>query len=356
MDLPRIRVYMPAYEPKREHIRAAVESVRAQTNPDWTLLINDDASVREDTASHVQDFLSDPRITFRKNPKNLGIGGNWNACWREVSPQQHTQEPKISSVNGASPPLPAGVGRVGEGVRGVRQNSEYVAFLFHDDLWEPAYLEKMIAALDAHPSAGFAAANHTYVKEGEVPAAPFYEELHAFVQKNIAPGLHAHGEFLRWWISRGLRPNVIGEPSFVVLRRSLMESVGPFNASMVQFLDSEYWARCLLKADWVYVPEDLGKFRVHPAGMSAVNEGLGRGVFERFQTLQTVVAGLSPEERGTGNAALVNALSGMIGQYFARRKQGKQVKGHGKSGLRVFVFRHPLLTLRAIIGWMAQKQ
>ncbi|MDO8468257.1 MAG: glycosyltransferase [Candidatus Peribacter sp.] len=335
MERSRTVVYMPAYEPKREHIRAAVESVRAQTNPDWTLLINDDASVREDVKSHVQDYLSDPRITLRRNPRNLGIGGNWNACWQGAPPS----------------PEAGGVAREG-GVGGVRQSSEYVAFLFHDDLWEPAYLEKMIAALDLHPSAGFAAANHTYVKEGEVPAAPFYEELHAFVQKNIAPGLHAHGEFLRWWMARGLKPNVIGEPSFVVLRRSLMEQIGPFNASMVQFLDSEYWARCLLKADWIYVAEDLGKFRVHPAGMSAVNEGLGRGVFERFQTLQTVVAGLPPEERSAGNAAIVNALSGMIGQYFARRKQGRSVSGHGKSGLREFILRHPLLTLRAIIGWI----
>ena len=320
---------MPAYEPKKAHIRAAVESVRAQTCTDWTLFINDDASMREDTQSHVQDFLTDPRITLKRNERNLGIGGNWNACWQSSSP----------------PPAGEGLGERG-----------LVAFLFHDDLWEPTYLEKMIAALDLHPSAGFAAANHTYVKEGEVPAAPFYEELQRFVHQNITPGLHEHHEFLRWWISRGFKPNVIGEPSFVVLRRLLMEAVGPFNASMVQFLDSEYWARCLLKADWVYVPEDLGKFRVHPASMSAVNEGLGRGVFERFQTLQTVVADLPPEERSVGNTAIVNALSGMIGQYFARRKQGKQVKGHGNSGLRAFVLCHPLLTLCAIIKWMMEKR
>lgn len=315
MDLPRVTVSMPAYEPKREHIRAAVESVLAQTFADWTLLINDDASVREDTQSHVQDYLSDPRITFSRNPKNLGIGGNWNACWP-------------------------------------RGNSEYVAFLFHDDVWESTYLEKMIATLDLNPSAGFAAANHTYLKEGEVRAAPFYEELHDFVQKNITPGLNEHREFLRWWLERGLKPNVVGEPSFVLLRRSLMETVGPFNAAMVQFLDNEYWARCLLKADWVYVAEDLGKFRVHPAGMSAVNEGLGRGVFERFQTLQTVVAGLPPEERSTGNTAIVHALSGMIGQYLARRKQGRTVSGHGSGGLKKFVLRHPILLLRALMQWI----
>lgn len=301
---------MPAYEPKRDHIRAAVESVVRQTVGDWTLLINDDASRREDTAAHIADFVSDPRITFRRNARNLGIGGNWNACWPQA-------------------------------------NAEYIAFLFHDDLWEPAYLEKMTAALDANPSAGFAAANHTYMKEGDVTNASFYAELHAFVQATITPGLQEHRAFLRWWLERGLRPNVIGEPSFVVLRRALMEDVGPFNDTMVQFLDSEYWARCLLRADWVYVADDLGKFRVHPSGMSAVNEGLGRGVFERFQTLQTIVAGLPAEEKPAGETAIVQALSGMIGKYLARQKQGKSISGQGSGGLKTFLLRHPVLTLRA---------
>lgn len=320
---------MPAYEPKKAHIRAAVESVLAQTEKNWTLLINDDASVRESVKSYVQDFLGDPRITFRRNPKNLGIGGNWNECLKNDPPPPLTGE--------------------GPGERGL------VAFLFHDDLWEPAYLEKMIAALEANPTAGFAATNHMYLKEGEVPAVSFYEELQKFVQQNISPGLHEHRMFLRWWMERGLKPNVIGEPSFVVLRRSLMEKVGPFNASMVQFLDSEYWARCLLNADWVYVPEVLGKFRVHPAGMSAVNEGLGRGVFERFQTLQTVVESLPSEEQAMGNAALTKALSGMIEQYVTRRKQGRNVSGQGGGGLKTFAFRHPIILLRAIAQCCAKK-
>jgi len=317
MDPKRVAIYMPAYEPKEAHIRAAVESILAQTNGDWTLLINDDASVREPTEAHIQSYLSDPRITFRKNPKNLGIGGNWNACW-------------------------------------LQGTSEYVAFLFHDDLWEPQYLEKMTAALDRNPSAGFAAANHTYIQEGEIRTAPLYDELRAFMKEHIALGLHEHRSFLRWWTSRGLKPNVIGEPSFVVLRRSLMEQVGPFNETMVQFLDSEYWARCLLKSDWVFVPEELGKFRLHPAGMSAVNEGLGRGVFERFQTLQTVVAGLPSEEKKAGNTAIVKALSGMIGQYMARRREGKNIHGKGSGSLKRFILRHPLLVVRALLMLLFQ--
>lgn len=367
MAPPKIAIFMPAYEPKRSHIRAAVESVLAQTFSEWTLLINDDASKREDTQSHIADFLSDPRITFRRNLQNLGIGGNWNACWMGSSPlsgekegQEETMKQTREALGLAGPsagahPLREGWVR-GRDTVGGHPTQEYVAFLFHDDLWEPRYLETMLAALDQNPSAGFAAANHTYVKEGDVTAAPFYDEVRRFIRENITPGLHDHRAFLRWWMERGFKPNVIGEPSFVVLRRSLMEEIGKFNESMVQFLDSEYWARCLLRADWVHVPEDLGKFRVHPAGMSAVNEGLGRGVFERFQTMRTIVAGLPHEERRFGHTALANALSGMIDQYFTRKKEGKSVNGAGSGGVKKFLMMHPILTMRAGIGWLMRRR
>jgi glycosyltransferase involved in cell wall biosynthesis len=318
MSNPKILVCMPAYEPKQAHIRAAVESVLAQTFPQWELLINDDASVREDVASHAEPYLGDPRIRLRRNPKNLGIGGNWNACIREC-----------------------------EG-----RDADYFAFLFHDDVWRPAYLEKMIDALEKNPSAGFAAANHTYLKEGDVHAAPFYDELHSFVEANIKPGLHEHRSFLRWWLARGLRPNVVGEPSFVVLRRSLMKQAGPFNESMVQFLDSEYWARCLLRADWVYVPDVLGEFRVHPGGTSALNEQAGKGLFERLLTLERVVAGLSGKDKREGNAAMSRALSGMIAKFFARRKEGRAVKAGGTGSIKKFAFRHPLIVARAFGRWL----
>lgn len=318
MQSPRVSVFMPAYEPRREHIRAAVSSVIAQTFHGWTLLVNDDASVREPTRVHVEEFLADSRIRYQRNERNLGIGGNWNACWPQAT-------------------------------------GEYVAFLFHDDIWEPTYLERAVTTLDANPSVGFVAANHTYLQEGDVRTAPFYDALHAYVKANVQPGMHHHEKFLRWWLGRGLRPNVVGEPSFVVLRRSLMEQVGPFNEYMVQFLDSEYWARCLLRADWYYLPEVLGKFRVHPAGMSAVNERLGRGVFERLQTLQTIMTALPASERPLAYRALKRALAGMIGKYLTRRKDGRPIQTRGSGALRALVLQHPLLVLEAALLWAMGK-
>jgi hypothetical protein len=228
---------------------------------------------------------------------------------------------------------------------------EYVAFLFHDDLWKPGFLEASIKALDSEPRAGFSAAEHAYISEGTVPTVPLYDELKKNKEGWLKPGYQGK-EFLDWWLRRGLKPNVIGEPSFVVLRRSLMESVGPFNESMVQFLDCEYWARCLLKAGWMYLPQDLGAFRVHPAGMSALNQRLGRGAFERFETLWNTANALPISERKIGREAVVRALGDMIRQYFAKRKEGQPVSASGSGAVKKFCLNHPILTLRAILNAM----
>ncbi len=134
-----------------------------------------------------------------------------------------------------------------------------------------------------------------------------------------------------------------------------MDQVGPFNESMMQFLDIEYWVRCLLHSDWVYVPEELGAFRVHPDGMSAVNERLGRGLFERLQTMEIVMEQLPASEKRHARRAIVRAVSEMIGKYLARRKEGRSVSGHGGGALKKFILRHPLLVLRAGARWMLRR-
>lgn len=237
----------------------------------------------------------------------------------------------------------------------MREGEEFVAFLFHDDLWSPRFLEASINALDAEPRAGFSAAEHTYLSEGNVPTIPLYDELKKNKSQWLAPGYHGHA-FLMEWLRRGLKPNVIGEPSFVVLRRSLMESVGPFNQSMLQCLDCEYWARCLLRTGFVYLPEDLGAFRVHPAGMSAVNQRLGRGAFERFETLWATAKALPINEQAIGRDAVVRALSDMIRLYFAKRKEGQPVSASGSGAVKKFCLGHPILTLRAMIGAIGKSE
>ncbi|MDR1294643.1 MAG: glycosyltransferase [Bifidobacteriaceae bacterium] len=60
---------------------AAVDSVRAQTSPDWRLTVVDDC-YPDPTAGLAIQSIDDPRITYLRNETNLGITGNFRTCVR----------------------------------------------------------------------------------------------------------------------------------------------------------------------------------------------------------------------------------------------------------------------------------
>lgn len=313
-----IDVLIPTYNPKPAHLTAALRSLQSQSFRDWQALLHDDCSPNNETASIVEPFLADSRIRFVKSETRLGIGGNWNACL-------------------------------------ARTSAPLVAYLFQDDLWNPEYLQAAEKALREHPSAGFVSLEHAYKTEGGISIGPFYDAVHTFRETQISAGLHKGRELLRFWLRHELTPNIIGEPDFVVLRRSIMERAGPFHASMTQFLDSEYWLRLLQITDWVYLAGDYGTFRVHPSAASAVNQESGQGIYDRLDCFEALIRNLRGEDRTLAITARNRALQTMIAKFFARIRSGKNVPGKGSGGLRSFALRHPLLVFSSLCRYALKK-
>ena len=76
---PLISIVMPVYNPSPAHLRAAIESVRAQLYPHWELCVMNDAS----PAKHVNRILAryekcDPRIKVGRRAENGGIAAASN--------------------------------------------------------------------------------------------------------------------------------------------------------------------------------------------------------------------------------------------------------------------------------------
>jgi len=319
MDTLIVNILLPTYEPEPTHLSEALESLLAQTETEWTLLICDDAS-EKDVQRMISKYLDDPRISFIRNDQTLGIGPNWNKCIQKA-------------------------------------DAPYVQFLFQDDSWETGFLEKSLRVMEANPSVGFASIDHRYSYEGDVPVDG-YERLRNFKEKEIQDGLHKGEELLLWWIQNELHPNIIGEPPFVMFRKSLFDEVGPFNEDMVQFLDVEYWIRCLQKSDWYYLKEDLGTFRVHPGAASARNTVSGAGIYDRFHCIENLIHSLPKGNmRDAAITARRRALAGMIWKFLDRIKnrQAVSMKGKGGSTLKKFCLRHPFFTLRAFLTVISEK-
>jgi succinoglycan biosynthesis protein ExoO len=76
LQQPLVSILTPAYKAE-PYIGQAIESVLAQTMPDWELIIVEDCSP-DNTAQVVERYLDDPRITLIHNEQNLGANGSRN--------------------------------------------------------------------------------------------------------------------------------------------------------------------------------------------------------------------------------------------------------------------------------------
>lgn len=320
--MPRVSVLMPVYKPKVEYFAEALDSLFAQTEHDWECIIHNQPW-DFDLKGALAKYLADPRVKFVQGTELRTIGENWNACVPYAT-------------------------------------SPYLAYLFYDDIWERDYLKTLCDVLDANPSVGFASANRTFFFMGEGSHDAIYDEVTEYIQKNLKPGLHEGVPFLADWIQRGIRPNVIGEPSFVVMRASIYEKVGPFHSTMAQYLDAEYWTRCLAKSDWYFDPRILGKFRVHDLGTSALNTAAGKGLYDRLETMGGAVDLMPRAYRRDAKRAMRHTLAEMILKYVDRWKKArggvKTQGGGGSSAVKKFAMRHPIIMAGAVLEAMFGKK
>lgn len=85
-SLPYRRVYsgMPVYNGER-YLEESIVSNLSQTYDDFGLIIADNAST-DRTSEICQDYATkDPRITYIRNPQNVGAAGNYAICFKPAN-------------------------------------------------------------------------------------------------------------------------------------------------------------------------------------------------------------------------------------------------------------------------------
>lgn len=279
MDTPRVSVCLPVSSPDPVFLREALESVFAQTYTSWELLIHDDCSP-VDPRPLVERLTTDPRVRYARAERKLGIGGNWNA----------------TAAMGTAP---------------------LVAYLFQDDRWHPRYLARAVEALERHPSADLVALHHRYDIRTEHDAAT-YRALETLRAAAFAQPFAGGAAFLRAWLRRGLHPNVVGEPDFIVVKRDALERAGWWDERMRQCLDIEGVVRILRRGDIAFVAEESGTFRVHDASTTSQNRREHRGLFDRITILARSLLRGPLSVRCAALFGLVAALPGMAGKMLRR--------------------------------------
>jgi glycosyltransferase involved in cell wall biosynthesis len=224
--MPVVSVCVPTYNGSK-YLESCLDSILSQTFTDFEVVIVDDQSSDTTCDSAMAYAARDKRIKVFRNPVNLGLVGNWNRC--------------VELAGG-----------------------EWIKYVFQDDLLEPACLEKMMAV--ARPEVGMVVCRRDFIFEG-VSDAVCKVFLHCVERYDIEKLLPAKTEIsstdFRRLVAQTFCNNFVGEPTSVLLHRTVFYRFGMFNPYLIQLCDIEFWTRVGINNGMTYVPERLSRFRVH---------------------------------------------------------------------------------------------
>jgi glycosyltransferase involved in cell wall biosynthesis len=210
---PLFSVVTPVYAPPLNVLRETIQSVLAQTFPDWELILVDDHSPSNDVRTVLRDAAaSDSRIRVVEREVNGGI---------------------VSASNDAL----------------TVSNGDFVALLDHDDLLTSSALEVMATAIAEH-----ADVDYLYSDEDKVDAHGEHRDL--FRKPDWSPERLRHQMYTC---------------HLSVMRTRVVRDVGGFHTGFDGSQDHDLVLRVTERARRiVHVPEVLYHWRILPGSSAAV--------------------------------------------------------------------------------------
>jgi len=212
-SLPLVSIVTPAYN-EEKYISECIESVLAQTYPNWDYTIGNNRSTDRTLAIAQEYAARDPRIRVITNDAFVPALANLNASFRRISPA-----------------------------------SKYCKMVQADDWMFPECLERMIAVMEEHPSVGIVGAYGMQEQWVLWVGLPYPSE--------VVPGR----EVCRQRLLGG--PYVFGSPTSVLFRSDLVRSHDPFYKESNVHADSEACFELLKGCDFGFVHQVLTFSRDH---------------------------------------------------------------------------------------------
>jgi glycosyltransferase involved in cell wall biosynthesis len=234
---PRVTVLLPAYNAAAT-LRATIDSILAQTFPDFELLILDDAST--DATPDILHEIRDPRLRLHRNPANLELTRTLNVG--------------LSLSRGT-----------------------YIARIDADDLCLPERVARQVAFLDAHPHIAVVG---TFVDtfSDNNPAAVW--------RYPTEPPAVAAALLFR---------NPLAHPAVMLRRAALEQHHLRYDDSIRRGQDYDLWCRChLARLSLANIPEVLLRYRVHEAQATRVEPAGVRQTSARVRQRLLENLGLTP--------------------------------------------------------------
>lgn len=232
-----VTVVMPAYN-AAPWIGDAIDSVLAQTLPDWELIVVNDGST--DGTEDIVRKYDDPRIRL------------------------------ISQQNGG----PSSARNAGISLA----RGKYISLLDADDWYAEGHLAKTTEFLERHPECALVGTNYSLVKRGgEVQVGCRPNEILGRPGDGIVP------DFFKVATRNRSFPVTCG----MVFRSDLLASMGVFDESLDGAEDQEFQVRWAMRAKCGYIDDRLGYYRSYTPG--SVRKDLGMTIRMRVRMWEKLV-------------------------------------------------------------------
>jgi glycosyltransferase involved in cell wall biosynthesis len=214
-NTPLVSYCIPAYNHSR-YVEACINSILTQSYPDVEVVVVDDCSI-DSTYDIVRSF-DNPRLRHHRNTVNVGPGETLNRC--------------IKMAKG-----------------------EFIALSGSDDVHLRDKTAIQVDLLRARPDVGAVFSTPTFIgPRGELLEHDRHPGLPVFPAFNAANRDGMFEELLR-------RGNFLLAPS-AIIRRSVVDRVGLFDAGLIQLQDYDYWLRIAVESDLFVIDRQLVQYRM----------------------------------------------------------------------------------------------
>ena len=203
---PKISIVVPTYRTPIVFLREMIDSVRAQTYPNWELCIGDGSEGDQELVDTLAEYAAqDERIKYQVLEKNLGIAGNTNGA--------------LALATG-----------------------DYIGLLDHDDVLPPNTLFEVAKALNEDDY------DVLYTDEDKV-SGDLSEHDDPNFKPDFSPDLlHSHNYITH----------------FFVARKSIVDDIQGFRSEFDGSQDYDFIFRCTERAKKIkHIPKILYHWRIH---------------------------------------------------------------------------------------------
>lgn len=225
--MPSISVIMPCYNHER-FVRESVASILQQTIGDLELIVVDDKS-NDDSVQVLRNLaIKDSRLKLIVHSQNLGASRSRNDG--------------LAAASG-----------------------DLFAFCDADDLWKPEKLERQIKLLRVHGGCDITYCDSQIIDSWGLPTGEFFSD-------QFPPPSNPSGDLFQFLCTR----NFVNMTTVLVRREALGAQVY-FDESVRWVEDWWQWIKLSYNHQFVYDPQVLAKYRVHPQSTGFIQKpGISR--------------------------------------------------------------------------------